>query len=114
MWKQKQEEASVGCGVLRRRITDLEDRRRQLLEAHVYRKAIDEEIYRREDDRLSQEITVARLELNDAVLEELDIEGLLAFAEVVDGRRAALDRRLVGSTPATSNRPVSARRYVLA
>ena len=83
VWKQRQDEAKLGCGVLQRRITDLEDRRRRLLEAYVYKSTVDADLYRREDDRLSQEIAMARLELHEAVLEELDIEGVLDFAEVV-------------------------------
>lgn len=76
-------EAKLEGSVLQRRITDLENRRRRLLEAHVYNGTIAEDLYRNEDDRLSQEIAIARLELHDAVLDELDIEGVLDFAEVV-------------------------------
>ena len=89
VWKKRRALARSEMEVLGARIRTFEDRRNQLLEAHVYQKTIADDLYRREDDRLSQEITLAKMELNDAQVEELDIEAILTFAEeiILDARR---------------------------
>jgi len=53
-------------------------------------------MYRREDHRLSEEISLARIELHEAELEEIDIEGVLGFAEtlILDARRLWIEGTL--------------------
>ena len=72
-----------------RRIDELEERQQKLVEAHVYRHTISDDVYRREDGRLSEQIVLARIELHDAQLDDLDVEGMLNFAEhlILDARR---------------------------
>ena len=81
---------------IEQRIKEIEGKRQKLLEAHVYQKTLDAELYRREDDRLSQEIALARLELHDAQIEQIDIEGVLGFAEsiILDARRLWMEGTL--------------------
>ena len=96
VWRQKQSETKITTITLARRIDDLEERRQKLLETYTYRKTIADDLYRREDDRLAQEIALARSELHDAQLDELDIEGVLAFAEhvIMDAGRLWLEGTL--------------------
>jgi hypothetical protein len=47
---------------------------------YVYEQAIDKEEFERESLRTSEALALAELELRDARVEELDVEGLLAFA----------------------------------
>ncbi len=51
---------------------------------------IDRPAYERQRDRLREDIALAELEANDARLEELDVEGILGFAETVISNAARL------------------------
>ena len=89
VWEKRQALARSETDALVSRIRALEEKRAKLLEAHVYQKTIADDLYRREDERLSGEIALAEMELSDAQIEELDLDGVLAFAEemVLDARR---------------------------
>ena len=89
VWEKRQALARSETDALVSRIRALEEKRVKLLEAHVYQKTIADDLYRREDERLSREIVLAEMELNDAQIEELDLDAVLAFAEemVLDARR---------------------------
>ena len=75
---------------LRRRETQLDD-------AWVYGKRINSGTYERQRDKLREDIALCRIELEDARVEEIDVEGLLGFAEHVLGAAAGL---LAGGTRA--------------
>ena len=47
----------------------------------MYQKAIDKESYEQQRDKLEEEITLAKLRLKDAQLDEVDVEAILNFAE---------------------------------
>jgi DNA invertase Pin-like site-specific DNA recombinase len=89
VWKDKQSAAESVTVAIEKRIKELEQKRHSLLDAHVYRKTIGADLYRQEDDRLDQEIALAKLELHEAQIEEFDIEGVIGFAEsvIMDARR---------------------------
>jgi hypothetical protein len=66
-----------------RQSTGLDSRgfsRDQLEEVFIYKQSIDYATYERHRDRLQEELTIANLELNDARIESLDVEGVLGFA----------------------------------
>ena len=54
------------------------------------RKEIDQETCQRLKDRIEQDLAIARLELHDAMLDYLDVEGVLTFAEHLLGNPARL------------------------
>ena len=83
VWKSKQTETKAASTAIQKQIDDIEDKRQRRLEAHVYQKTLDADLYRREDDRLSQEIAIARMELHEAQIEQINIEGVLGFAETI-------------------------------
>lgn len=87
VWKSKKGDAESQIRAIGKRISEFEEKRQKLLEAHVYRKSLPEDVYRREEDRLSQEIAFARIELLDAQMEQIDIDGVLSFYGTCDPRR---------------------------
>lgn len=96
VWNRKRAEAKTDRERLRRRIDDLENRRQKLLEAYLYGGGVAESVYRRQDDKLAEEIALARTELHDEELVEIDVEGVLNFAEAVmlDARRLWIEGSL--------------------
>jgi DNA invertase Pin-like site-specific DNA recombinase len=96
VWNAKRAEAKAGRVRLSRRIEDLEERRQKLVEAYLYRGGIDDTVYRRQDDKLAEEIALVRTELHDEELAEIDVEGVLNFAEVlmIDTRRLWIEGTL--------------------
>ena len=65
------------------RIKSLSDRKDRLVEAFLYERAVDRETYQRQLDKLNEAIALAEMELQDARIEELDVEAVLGFAEFV-------------------------------
>ena len=53
----------------------------RLDEAFLYAQAIDPTSYERQRDKLREELTLAQIDRHAGELEELDVEGILAFAE---------------------------------
>ncbi len=62
----------------------------RLDEAFLFERSIDIETYDRHAEKLREELTLARIERHSGQLEELDVEGILAFAERVLPRAADL------------------------
>jgi site-specific DNA recombinase len=63
-----------------RRVTTVEKRRSRLVEVYVYEQGIDRETYEREMGRVMEELTLAKLERHDAVIEDIDVDGVFFFA----------------------------------
>jgi hypothetical protein len=59
-------------------------------EAFLHERSIDRQTYERQRDQLREQLALAEIELNDAVLDQLDIDGVLAFAEHVVTNAARL------------------------
>ena len=99
VWKRRQDDASDTARQLERRVADLRVRKDQLVEAGVFKKMLDESTFREHMDALRRDLALAEMALHDAHLDELDIEGLLGFAEEVLARpsrfwvEATLDQR---------------------
>ena len=62
----------------------------RLDEAFLFDRSIDIETYDRHAEKLREELTLARIDCHSGQLEELDVEGILAFAERVLPRAADL------------------------
>ena len=62
----------------------------RLDEAFLFERSIDIETYDRHAEKLHEELTLARIDRHSGQLEELDVEGVLAFAERVLPRAADL------------------------
>jgi site-specific DNA recombinase len=85
VWKTKQADANRCTLALRKRIESLSGRKNQLVEAYLYERTIDKETYQDQLDRLRQDITLAEMELTEARVDEIDIEGVINFATVAIG-----------------------------
>jgi hypothetical protein len=83
VWKSKRTDAHAARKFLERKVTDLRSKKDRLVDAFVYRQAIDAATYEEQLDKLTEDITLAEMELHDASLDELDVEGVLNFAEHV-------------------------------
>ena len=65
---------------LRSSSTDLRRREALLEDAFLYAKKIDAITYERQRDTMREQIALATIELEDARLDQIDVEGLLGFA----------------------------------
>lgn len=81
VWKQKQGDATDCRRRLQRNLDDLLAKKDRTVDAFLHRALIDQRTYQRQVDKLDEEIALAEPALHDARLDELDVEGVLAFAE---------------------------------
>lgn len=81
VWRERHAKAAEACKRLEARLAELRRRNDQLEEAIIYRRAIDQTTYERQRDKLAEEVALAEMALHDARIDELDVEGVLAFAE---------------------------------
>jgi hypothetical protein len=61
----------------------IQDKLDRLDEAFLLERSIDIDTYDRHAEKLREELTLARIDRHSGQLEELDVEGILAFAERV-------------------------------
>ena len=61
----------------------IQERLDRLDEAFLYERSIDIERYDRHRDKLREELTLVQIDRHASELEEMDVEGILAFAERV-------------------------------
>lgn len=83
VWEKKRVESRGTRQSLQRRLDDLLTRKDRIVDAFVHRGVLDQRTYERQRDRLDQDIVLAESALHDARLDELDVEGLLVFADYV-------------------------------
>ena len=89
-WQDRQADAAATVQELRRRVSDLTERRSRLEEAYVFERRISDETYRRQMAKLDEDIALAEMTAHDARLDELDIDGLLGIAEHLLGNAGRL------------------------
>jgi len=80
VWESSRAATTTLVASLEAQVKALEDKRELLEEAFLYKNAIDQGTYQRHRDKLSAEITTKQIELSEAQIEELDIEGAISFA----------------------------------
>jgi hypothetical protein len=68
----------------------IQDKLDRLDQAFLFERSIDIETYDRHAEKLREELTLARIDRHSGQLDELDVEGILAFAERVLPRAADL------------------------
>jgi hypothetical protein len=64
-----------------RKVKAIQQKLDRLDDAFIFARAIDLETYERQRDRLREELTLVQIDRHSTQLEELDVEGILAFAE---------------------------------
>ena len=80
-WKDRQVGVTRMRRAVERRVTDLGERLDQVEEAFLYKHTVDQATYERQRDKLREDEALAQIALREAELEELDVGGVLAFAE---------------------------------
>ena len=80
-WKDRQVGATRLRTAIERRAAKLGQRLDQVEDAFLYKNTIDQATYERQRDKLREDVALAKIELHEAELEELDVEGVLAFTE---------------------------------
>jgi hypothetical protein len=68
----------------------IQDKLNRLDEAFLFDRSIDIETYDRHAEKLREELTLARIDRHSGQVDELDVEGILAFAERILPRASDL------------------------
>src|SRR5262245_38052430 len=99
IWKARKAAVREEIAMAERAAKAIQEKLDRLDEAFLFDRSIDIETYDRHAEKLREELTLARIDRHSGQLEELDVEGILAFAERVLPRaadlwvQASLDRR---------------------
>ncbi len=81
VWEERLAQAAQHRKTLEKRQESLLERKDELILAHVTKGLISEEEFIRLRDKADEELALVRIELFDVSMEELDVEGVLAFAQ---------------------------------
>jgi hypothetical protein len=82
-WRDMQSDASQRIAEIERRRKAIREKLDRLDAAFLYECTIDIDTYDRHRDKLREELTLAQMDRHSSELEEMDVEGILAFAERV-------------------------------
>jgi hypothetical protein len=90
IWKARKAAVRDELASAERAAKAIQDKLDRLDEAFLFERSIDIETYDRHAEKLREEHTLVRIERHSGQLDELDVEGILAFAERVLPRAADL------------------------
>ena len=90
VWEQRRAEANERTTEQERRVKAIQQKLDRLDEAFLYSESIDHTSYGRQRDKLREEMTLAQIDHHAEAIEELDVQGILAFTERVLPRAADL------------------------
>ena len=90
IWKARQASVRADLAQAQRTADAIQQKLDRLDEAFLFQRSIDIETYDRDAERLREELTLAGIAKHSTELDELDVEGILAFAERVLPRAADL------------------------
>jgi hypothetical protein len=90
VWEQRRAEANDRIVEQQRRVSAIQQKMDKLDEAFLYAEAIDVSTYGRQRDKLREELTFAKIDHHADAVDELDVEGILAFAERILPRASDL------------------------
>jgi hypothetical protein len=83
VWEQRRAEARDRTAEQEERVKVIQQRLDRLDEAFLFAQSIDATSYERQRDRLREELTLAQIDHHGEAVDELDVQGILAFAERV-------------------------------
>jgi site-specific DNA recombinase len=83
VWNTRKQDIQAQRLAAERKVAELKRRKDQLLEAFIYQKAIDQQTYKDQQDKLNEALTLAEMDQHGHRSDELDVEAVLAFAERV-------------------------------
>jgi hypothetical protein len=90
IWKARKAAVREELTSAARAAKAIQEKLDRLDEAFLFERSIDIETYDRRAEKLREELTLARIDRHSGQLDELDVEGILAFAERVLPRAADL------------------------
>jgi DNA invertase Pin-like site-specific DNA recombinase len=90
VWEQRRAEANERTTEQERRVKVIQQKLDRLDEAFLYSESIDLTSYSRQRDKLREELTLAKIEHHTEAVDELDVQGILAFAERILPRASDL------------------------
>ena len=90
VWEQRRADANERTTEQERRVKTVQQKLDRLDEAFLYSESIDLTSYSRQRDKLREELTLAKIEHHTEAVDELDVEGILAFAERILPRASDL------------------------
>ena len=90
VWDRARADVRDKAEAVERQINTIRQRIDRLDNAFLYEQTIDIDTYDRHKERLNEELTLARMDRHATELEEIDVEGILGFAERVLPRAANL------------------------
>ncbi len=99
IWKARKAAVREELDKAERAAKAIQERLDRLDEAFLFERSMDIDTYDRHAEKLREELTLARMDRHSGQLEELDVEGILAFAERILPRasdlwvQASLDQR---------------------
>ena len=83
LWRGRQADAIEARRAVQARCDALRCRLDEVEQAFIHERRIDRDSYERRRDKLRSDIALAEMEFGDAKIDELDVEGVLAYAEGV-------------------------------
>ena len=83
VWQQLTSEAKDRAAESERKVKGIEQKLDRLDEAYLFAQTIDVTSYERQRDKLREDFTLAQMDRHAESIEELDVQGILAFAERV-------------------------------
>ncbi len=89
-WEQRRADANERTTEQERRVKAIQQKLDRLDEAFLYSESIDLTSYSRQRDKLREELTLAKIEHHTEAVDELDVQGMLAFAERILPRASDL------------------------
>jgi hypothetical protein len=89
-WEQRRAKANERTTEQERRVKGIQQKLDQLDEAFLYSESIDLTSYSRQRDELREELTRAQIDRHTEAVDELDVQGILAFAERILPRASDL------------------------
>jgi hypothetical protein len=90
VWEQRRAEAKDRTAEQEKRVKVIQQKLDRLDEAFLFAQSIDATSYERQRDRLREELTLAQIDHHAEAVDELDVQGILAFAERVLPRASDL------------------------
>jgi len=90
VWGQRRAEAKDRTAEQEKRVKVIQQKLDRLDEAFLFAQSIDATSYERQRDRLREELTLAQIDHHAEAVDELDVQGILAFAERVLPRASDL------------------------
>jgi hypothetical protein len=90
IWKARKAAVREELATAERAAKAIQGKLDRLDEAFLFERSIDIETYDRHAEKLREDLTLARIDRHSGQLDELDVEGILAFAERVLPRAADL------------------------